>query len=53
MKQEMIEWQWHQLDHNYANHLHLAADRQPSQQLITHFYRLDALADPQPTVPKH
>jgi len=26
MKQEMMGWQWLQLDH-YANHLHLAPDR--------------------------
>jgi len=38
----------------YANSLHLAADRQPHQRLITQFfYRLDALPDAQPTVSKH
>jgi len=26
IKQEMMWWQWHQLDYN-ANHLQLAADR--------------------------
>ena len=24
---ETMGWQWHQLDHNYASHLHLAPDR--------------------------
>jgi len=36
----------------YANHLHLAADRQPRQHLINLFYRPDALPDAQPTVSK-
>jgi len=26
MKQQVMGWQWHQLDH-YANHLYIAADR--------------------------
>jgi len=52
MKQETMGWQWHQLDH-YANHWHLAADRQPCQHLISYFYRPDALPDAQPTVSNH
>jgi len=31
------EWQWHQLDHNYANNLHLVPDRQPHQHPIAQF----------------
>jgi len=27
MKQDMMRWQWHQLDHN-VDHLYLAADMQ-------------------------
>ena len=34
----------------YANHLHLAPDRQPRQHLITKFYRPDALHAAQQTV---
>jgi len=37
MKQEMMGWQWHQLDH-MQNHLHLIPDRQPCQHLITLFF---------------
>jgi len=38
----------------YANHLLLAADRQPCQHLITrNFYRPDAVPDAQSTVSKH
>ena len=37
LKQEMMGWQWHQLNHN-ANHLHLAPDRQPRQHLITPYF---------------
>jgi len=36
MKQEMMGWQWHPLDHD-ANHLQLAADRQPLQHFFTQF----------------
>jgi len=37
----------------YANHLHLAADRQPHQYLTTQFYRPDVLPAAEPTVSKH
>jgi len=38
----------------YANHLHLAPDRQPRQHRITRFFcRPDALSDAQPTASKH
>jgi len=36
MKQEMLGWQWHQMDHN-ANHLHLTPDRKSCPHLITQF----------------
>jgi len=36
----------------YANNLHLAADRKTQQHPVTHFYKLDALSDAQPTVSK-
>jgi len=35
MKQEMMGWQWHQLDH--MRHLHLNPDTQPCQHFITQF----------------
>ena len=37
----------------YANHLHLAPDRQPCQHLITRFYGPDALPVAKPTESKH
>jgi len=37
MKQEMMGWQRHQLDHT-QNHLHLSPDRQPRQHLTTHSF---------------
>jgi len=53
LKQEIMGWQWHQLDH-MQNHLQLAADRKPRQYVITQlFCRPDALPDDQPTVSKH
>jgi len=43
MKEEMMGWQWYQQDH-YANHLHVAPDKQPRQYLTTHIlYRPDAI----------
>jgi len=45
MKQEMMGWQWHQLDHVQIICTLLAPDR--------FFYWLDALSDAQPTVLKH
>jgi len=38
MKQEMMGWQWHRLDH-YANRLHLAADGEARQHRITQSFR--------------
>jgi len=48
MKQEMTEWQWHQLDHKYAESF-------KTDHLITQiFYEPDALPAAQlPTVSKH
>jgi len=36
MKQEMVVWQWHQLDHT-ASRFYLALVRLPRQHLITQF----------------
>jgi len=48
---ETTGWQWHQRN---ASHLHLAADRQPCQHLITRvFYGPNALPAAQPTASKH
>jgi len=50
MQQEMMGWQWHQLDHTlYANHLHLITQA-PHHSI---FYKPDAVPDTQPTVLKH
>jgi len=44
MKQEMMGWQWHQLDH--ANNVNLTPHRQSRQHLIAQlFYKPDALPD--------
>jgi len=36
MKQQLMRWQWHKLDH--ANHLHLAPDNHASTSSITQFF---------------
>jgi len=54
MKQEMMGWQWHQLDH-YANHFNctsLLTDNHASTSSLS-FYRPHALSDDQPTAWKH
>jgi len=47
MKQEMMRWQWHQLNHMQI--IYLAPDRWPSLNC----YRPDALPDAQPTASRH
>jgi len=52
MKQEMIGWQWHELDHMKITCTLLQTELR--QHFITQFfYRLDALPDAQPTSSKH
>jgi len=50
MKQEMMGWQWHQLDHMQIICTLLQTDK-PRHHSI--FYRPDALSDAQPAVSKH
>jgi len=52
MKQEMMEWQWHQLDHMQTIRTSLQRDNHASTTSLN-FYRMDALPDAQPTVLKH
>ena len=51
MKQEMIGWQWHQLDHVQLIYTSLQTDDHASTLSLS-FYRSDALPDTQPTVSK-
>jgi len=52
MKQELMGWQWHQLDHMQVICTSLQTDSHASTSSLN-FYRLDALSDAQPTVSKH
>jgi len=52
MKQEMMWWQWHQLDHMQIICTSLQADNCASTSSLS-FYRPDALSDAQTTVSKH
>jgi len=52
MKQEMMGWQWHQLDHMYIMYTSLQTDNHSSTSPLS-FYSLDALPATQPTVSKH
>jgi len=53
MKQEMMGWQWHQLDHMQIICTLLQTDNHASISSLS-FYRLDALPDDaEPTVSKH
>jgi len=52
MKQEMMEWQWHQLDHMQIICTLLQTDNHSSTSSLN-FYRPDAPTDAQPTVSKH
>jgi len=51
LKQEMMGWQWHQLDHIQIICTLLQTDNDVSMPSF-HFYRPDALHDTQPTVSK-
>jgi len=53
MKQEMMGWQWHQLDHMQFTCTSLQTDNHASTSIAQFFYRPDALPDAQPTVSKH
>jgi len=52
MKQEMMGWQWHQLDDIQIICTSLQTDNHASTSSLN-FYRLDALSDTQPKVSKH
>jgi len=51
MKQEMMGWQWHQLDHMQIIYTSLQTTMPATQQSI--FYRPDDLPDVQPMMSKH
>jgi len=53
MKQEMMGWQWYQLDHMQIICTSLQTDNHASTSPLKFSYRLDALPDAQPTVSKH
>jgi len=52
LKQEMMEWQWHHLDHMQIICTSLQTDNHASTSPFS-FYRLDALPATQPTATKH
>ena len=52
MKQEMMEWQWHQLDHMQIVCTSLQTDNHASTSPLC-FYRPDTLSATQPTTSKH
>jgi len=52
MKQGMIGWLWHQLDHMQIICTSLQTDSHTSTSSLS-FYGLDALPAAQPTVSKH
>jgi len=52
MKQEMVGWQWHQLDHRQITCTLLQTDNHTSTSSIN-FHMPDTHPDAQPTVPKH
>jgi len=52
MKQEMMGWQWHRLDHMQIICTSLQTDNHASTSPLS-FYRLDALPAAQPTASKH
>ena len=51
-KQEMMEWQWHQLDHMQIICTSLQTDNNASTSPLS-FYRPDAIPATQPTASKH
>jgi len=53
MKQEMIGWQWHQLDHIQIICTLLQADNHARALHHSIFYRPNGLPDTQQTVSKH
>jgi len=53
MKQEMMGWQWHQLDHMQITCTTLQTDNHAGTSITQFFYRPDALPDAQPTASKH
>jgi len=52
LEQEMMGWQWHQLDHMQIICTSLQTDNHDSTSPLS-FYRPDALPATQPTVAKH
>jgi len=53
LKQDMMEWQWHQLDHMQIICTTFQTDNHASIPSLNFFYGLDALPDAQATVSKH
>jgi len=51
LEQEMMGWQWHQLDHMEIICTSLQTDTMPASPL--HFYRTDALPAAEPIASKH
>jgi len=52
MKQEMMGWQWHQLDHMRIIFTSLQTDNHVITSSLI-FYRPDALSDAQPMMSEH
>ena len=52
LEQEMMRWQWHQLDHMQIICTSIQTDNHASTTPLS-FYRLDTLPATQPTVSKH
>ena len=52
LEQEMMGWQWHQLDHMQIICISLQTDNHASTSPLS-FYRPDALAATQPIASKH
>jgi len=52
LEQEMMGWQWHQLDHIQIICTSLQTDNHTSISPLS-FYRLDVLSAAQPTASKH
>jgi len=52
MKQVMVWWQWHQMDHMQIICSLLQTDNHASTSSLN-YYRLDGLPDAQSTVSKH
>jgi len=48
MKQEMMGWHWHQLDHMQTIYTSLQTDNHASSTSSLNFYSPDALPDAQP-----